>query len=582
MTAARARRILVAPDQIAGQLPAAFIMQAPAHSQVQALQAAALTATLESISDAVLMLGHAWEIRYMNGNAERLTKVQRDDVLGRNLWEVFPEAVGGPYYHAYHKAVDTNTPVTFEEHYAPLDLWTEIRAYPSEEGLTIYFRDISERKATEALNHRMAFYDKLTGLPNRQLLLDRLSHALALSQRSGRAGAILFIDLDHFKSINDTRGHDKGDLLLQQVADRLNDAVRSCDTVARFGGDEFVVLLEEVGSDAAAGAREIVSKLLHAFHAPFTVDGMEHYTTPSIGVALFGREKAGTDDILKRADLAMYQAKAAGRNGVAFFDPAMEAKVSARATLETDLRRALSNQEFELHYQPLASVEGKLSGVEALVRWHHPQRGLVPPAEFIQVAEETNMILRLGAWVLAEACAMLARWASDERTAALDMSVNVSMAQFHRPDFVEQVLAVLQQTGARPERLRLELTESLLLNDLEGTIQKMQRLRTVGVRFAVDDFGTGYSSLSYLHRLPLSQLKIDRSFIWDALKEGHGAAIVRMIVALGKTMGMSVLAEGVETPEQLAFVMAEGCHYYQGYLYSRPLPEAQLAKFLQR
>ncbi len=541
-----------------------------------------MTATLESISDAVLMLGHAWEIRYMNGNAERLTKVQRDDVLGRNLWEVFPEAVGGPYYHAYHKAVDTNTPVTFEEHYAPLDLWTEIRAYPSEEGLTIYFRDISERKATEALNHRMAFYDKLTGLPNRQLLLDRLSHALALSQRSGRAGAILFIDLDHFKSINDTRGHDKGDLLLQQVADRLNDAVRSCDTVARFGGDEFVVLLEEVGSDAAAGAREIVSKLLHAFHAPFTVDGMEHYTTPSIGVALFGREKAGTDDILKRADLAMYQAKAAGRNGVAFFDPAMEAKVSARATLETDLRRALSNQEFELHYQPLASVEGKLSGVEALVRWHHPQRGLVPPAEFIQVAEETNMILRLGAWVLAEACAMLARWASDERTAALDMSVNVSMAQFHRPDFVEQVLAVLQQTGARPERLRLELTESLLLNDLEGTIQKMQRLRTVGVRFAVDDFGTGYSSLSYLHRLPLSQLKIDRSFIWDALKEGHGAAIVRMIVALGKTMGMSVLAEGVETPEQLAFVMAEGCHYYQGYLYSRPLPEAQLAKFLQR
>ena len=541
-----------------------------------------MTATLESISDAVLMLGHAWEIRYMNGNAERLTKVQRADVLGRNIWEVFPEAVGGPYYQAYHKAVAANTPVTFEEHYAPLDLWTEIRAYPSEEGLTIYFRDISERKASEALSHRMAFYDKLTGLPNRQLLLDRLSHALALSQRSGRAGAVLFIDLDHFKSINDTRGHDKGDLLLQQVADRLNDAVRSCDTVARFGGDEFVVLLEELGSDAAAGAREIVAKLLQAFHAPFTVDGIEHYSTPSVGVALFGREKAGTDDILKRADLAMYQAKAAGRNGFAFFDPAMEARVSARATLEADLRRALANQEFELHYQPLASIEGQLSGVEALVRWRHPQRGLVSPAEFIPVAEETNLILRLGGWVLAEACAMLARWAGDERTAGLDMSVNVSMAQFHRPDFVEQVLAVLQQTGARPERLRLELTESLLLNDLEGTIQKMQRLRAVGVRFAVDDFGTGYSSLSYLHRLPLSQLKIDRSFIWDALKEGHGAAIVRMIVALGKTMGMSVLAEGVETSEQLVFVMAEGCHYYQGYLYSRPLPEAQLADFLQR
>ncbi|NVM76307.1 diguanylate cyclase (GGDEF)-like protein [Duganella sp. SG902] len=555
-------------------------MQAPQNSQVHALQAAALTATLESISDAVLMLGHDWEIRYMNGNAERLTKVQRADVLGRCLWDVFPEAIGGPYYQAYHKAVETNTPVTFEEHYAPLDLWTEIRAYPSEEGLTIYFRDISERKATEALSHRMAFYDKLTGLPNRQLLLDRLSHAMALSQRSGRPGAVLFIDLDHFKSINDTRGHDKGDLLLQQVADRLNDAVRSCDTVARFGGDEFVVLLEEIGGDAVAGARESVSKLLQAFHGPFTIDGIEHYSTPSIGVALFGREKAGTDDILKRADLAMYQAKAAGRNGFAFFDPAMEARVSARATLEADLRRAVANQEFELHYQPLASVDGELSGVEALLRWRHPQRGLVSPAEFIPIAEETSMILRIGGWVLEEACAMLARWAGDARTAGLDMSVNVSMAQFHRPDFVEQVLAVLRQTGARPERLRLELTESLLLNDLEGTIQKMQRLRAVGVRFSVDDFGTGYSSLSYLHRLPLSQLKIDRSFIWDALKEGHGAAIVRMIVALGRTMGMSVLAEGVETPEQLSFVMTEGCHYYQGYLYSKPLPEDQLNSFL--
>jgi len=541
-----------------------------------------LTATLESISDAVLMLGHEWEIRYMNRNAERLTKVRREDVLGRNLWEVFPEAVGGPYYRAYHQAVETNTPVTFEEHYAPLDLWTEIRAYPSEEGLTIYFRDISERKASEAENHRLAFYDKLTGLPNRQLLLDRLEHALSLSQRSGRPGALLFIDLDHFKSINDTRGHDKGDVLLQQVADRLNDAVRSCDTVARFGGDEFVVLLEEMGSDAAMVARDIASKLLRAFHAPFNVDGIEHYSTPSIGVALFGREQVSIDDILKRADLAMYQAKAAGRNGVTFFDPTMEARVSARAALETDLRRALANKEFELHYQPLASVDGRLSGVEALVRWRHPQRGMVSPAEFIPVAEETNMILRLGGWVLEEACGLLARWACGERTAALEMSVNVSAVQFHRPDFVEQVMAVLTSTGARPDRLRLELTESLLLDDVEGTIQKMQRLRALGVRFSVDDFGTGYSSLSYLHRLPLSQLKIDRSFIWDALKEGHGAAIVRMIVALAKTMGMSVLAEGVETPEQLAFVKAEGCQSYQGYLYSKPLPEAELAAFLLR
>jgi diguanylate cyclase (GGDEF)-like protein/PAS domain S-box-containing protein len=557
-------------------------MQGPQKSHTEALQAACLTATLESISDAVLMVGHEWQIRYMNANAERLLQVQRGDVLGRNAWEVFPEAVDGPYYRAYHQAVESNNPVTFEEHYAPLDLWTEIRAYPSEEGLTIYFRDISDRKAAEAEIHRLAFYDKLTGLPNRQLLLDRLEHALALGQRTGRPGAALFIDLDHFKSINDTRGHDKGDLLLQQVAGRLDDAVRSCDTVARFGGDEFVVLLEDLGTDAAAVAREIAGKLLQAFHEPFNVDGVEHYSTPSIGVALFGRERVGIDEILKRADLAMYQAKAAGRNNVSFFDPAMEARVSARAVLESDMRRALINHEFVLHYQPLATVNGQLSGVEALVRWRHPQRGLVPPAEFIPVAEDTNMILHLGCWVMMEACRELARWASDERTASLEMSVNVSATQFHRPDFVEQVLAVLSQTGARPDRLRLELTESLLLKDVEGTILKMQRLREAGVRFAVDDFGTGYSSLSYLHRLPLSQLKIDRAFICDALKEGHGAAIVRMIVALGKTLGMSVLAEGVETPEQLAFVMAEGCHYYQGYLFSKPLPEDQLAAFIAR
>jgi len=552
-------------------------MQGPNEPHAEALQAAALTATLESISDAVLMIGHRWEIRYMNGNAERLTHVQRGDVIGRNLWEVFPEAVGGPYYRAYHQAIATNTPVAFEEHYAPLDLWTEIRAYPSEEGLTIYFRDISARKATEAEIHKLAFYDKLTGLPNRQLLLDRLEHALALGQRAGRQGAMLFIDLDNFKSINDTRGHDKGDLLLQLVANRLNDAVRSCDTVARFGGDEFVVLLEDLGATeaaAAAAAGDIAEKLLQAFHAPFDIAGSEQYSTPSIGVTVFGPEKAGVEEVLQRADLAMYQVKASGRNGVSFFEPTMLTRVSQRAQMEADIRRALFNREFVLHYQPQVDMDGRVAGVEALVRWQHPQRGMVSPAEFIPVAEESNLILPLGRWVLEEACSLLARWSREPRTAGLEMSVNVSSAQFHRPDFVEQVLEVLARSGAPAARLRLELTESLLLSDVEGTVQKMQRLREKGVCFALDDFGTGYSSLSYLHRLPIDQLKIDRSFIRDA---GHGAAIVRMIIALGKSMNMSVLAEGVETTEQLAFITAEGSHCYQGYLFSKPVPEAQLA-----
>ncbi|MBV6322196.1 putative bifunctional diguanylate cyclase/phosphodiesterase [Duganella violaceipulchra] len=550
-------------------------MQEPPLSLATAQETDCLTATLESISDAVLMLDRSWNIRYMNGNAERLLKVQRHEVVGKNVWTVFPEAVDGPYYRAYHMAVETNSLVEFEEHYAPLDLWTEIRAYPSQQGVTIYFRDISERKAIEAQIHNMAFYDKLTGLPNRQLLLDRAGHALSL----GHLGAMLFIDLDNFKTINDTRGHDKGDMLLQLVAARLRAEVRECDTVARFGGDEFIVLLEDLGStenDVARVAQDIALKIVRAFAEPFDIEGMEQYSTPSIGITVFSGACGSVDEVLKRADLAMYQAKAAGRNTVSFFDPTMQARVSARAALEADMRRALGNDEFVLHYQPLMSVDGTMAGVEALVRWKHPQRGLVPPAEFIPVAEESNLILPLGRWVMREAGSRLAQWSGDTRTAGLEIAVNVSAAQFHRPDFVEHVLEVLAQTGARADRLRLELTESLLLKDVEGTVGKMQQLRAAGVSFALDDFGTGYSSLSYLHRLPLDQLKIDRSFIWSAVKEDSGAAIVRIIVLLGKALNMSVLAEGVETQEQLNFVIAEGCQYYQGYIFSKPLPEPEL------
>ncbi|RFP23023.1 EAL domain-containing protein [Duganella sp. BJB488] len=548
-------------------------MLEPPQSQAAALETGCPAVTLESISDAVLVLDRSWNIRYMNGNAERLLQVRRAEVMGRNVWEVFPEAVDGPYHRAYLQAVETNSPVAFEEHYVPLDLWTEIRAYPSDDGLTIYFRDISERKAAEAQIHSMAFYDQLTGLPNRQLLLDRAGHALSL----GHLGAMLFIDLDNFKTINDTRGHDKGDMLLRMVAARLRTEVRGCDTVARFGGDEFIVLLEELGTtenDAAAAAQEIALKIVHAFGEPFAIDGMDQYSTPSIGITVFSG--GSVDEVLKRADLAMYQAKAAGRNTISFFDPAMQARVSARAALEADMRRALGNGEFVLYYQPLMCVDGAMAGVEALVRWAHPQRGLVPPAEFIPVAEESNLILPLGRWVMREACQRLAAWAGDARTAGLEMAVNVSASQFHRPDFVEHVLETLAQTGARAARLRLELTESLLLKDVGGTVEKMQRLRAAGVSFALDDFGTGYSSLSYLHRLPLDQLKIDRSFIWGAAKEDSGAAIVRIIVSLGKALNMSVLAEGVETQQQLDFVIAEGCQYYQGYLFSKPLPEPEL------
>ncbi|WP_295999119.1 bifunctional diguanylate cyclase/phosphodiesterase [Rugamonas sp.] len=544
-----------------------------------------LTTTLESITDAFLMVDRDWTLTYLNSEAERLLQCTRENVVGVNVWTSFPEAVGGPYYRAYHKAMETNTSVSFEEYYEPLDLWTEIRAYPSQEGLAIYFLDISQRKASEAEIHALAFYDKLTGLPNRQLLLNRVEHALELCRRVARPGALLVIDLDNFKAINDTRGHDKGDILLQLVAGRLRGVVRDSDTVARFGGDEFVILLEDLGVtdvEAAAGAQAIGGKVLAAFGAPFDIAGVAEYSTPSVGITIFDGGSGSVDDVLKRADMAMYQSKAGGRNGISFFDPDMQARVSARVALEADLRQALAHQEFVLHYQPQAAVDGRLCGAEALVRWQHPRRGLVPPSEFIAIAEETGLIIPLGRWVMETACRQLARWGASRATDMLEMAVNVSAYQFHRADFVETVLAVLRESGARPSRLKLELTESLLLKDVDGTIEKMKRLKQIGVGFALDDFGTGYSSLSYLHRLPLDQLKIDHTFIWDAFREGHGAAIVRIIVALGKALKMTVLAEGVETDSQFSFIVAEGCQAYQGYLLSKPLPEAALAEFIAR
>ncbi len=545
--------------------------------------AARLAATLESITDAVLMLDRNWNFSYLNAQAERLLHCPRAEVLGTNIWLRFPDAVGGPYYQHYHKAMDQGCVVSFEEYYEPLKLWTEIRAYPSEDGLAIYFMDINERKAVEAEIHQLAFYDTLTGLPNRQLLLDRLDQALIASERERRLGAVLFLDLDNFKSINDTRGHDKGDILLKLVAQRLRLCVRAGDTVARFGGDEFVILLGELGDSEQAAAlhAQAVAEVVHGcFGEPFDIAGEQQYSSASIGVSVFGNEQLVTEEVLKRADLAMYQAKAGGRAGITFYFAAMQARVQTRVTIEADLRRALAENQFVLHYQPLADVAGRMTGVEALVRWQHPSRGLVAPNDFIPIAEETGMILALGRWVLQSACAELAGWALAARTAELTIAVNVSAAQFHRSDFVDTVLTVLQETGANPALLKLELTESLLLKDVATIIAKMDALRAVGVGFSLDDFGTGYSSLSSLHMLPLYQLKIDRTFVHDALGRQHGAVIARTILALGKALDLQVLAEGVETQQQLDLIISAGCQSYQGYLYSRPLAAPALAAFI--
>ncbi len=445
------------------------------------------------------------------------------------------------------------------------------------------FSDITARKAAEDEINNLAFYDPLTGLPNRRLLLDRLKHAMAASSRSGQFGAMLFIDLDNFKDLNDSRGHHVGDLLLQQVSGRLVACTREGDTTARLGGDEFVVMLEDLGTDRQAGAdhaRVVGEKVLASLNQPYQLANSVHHSTPSIGIALFGELQGNLDEVLKRADLAMYQAKASGRNALRFFDPEMQAVVVERAALEDDLRQAIQKQHFTLAYQAQVQQDGKITGAEVLLRWQHATRAAVSPGQFIPLAEETGLILPLGHWVLETACAQLTKWASHKTNSELSISVNVSARQFRHPDFVDQVLAILEHTHANPQRLKIELTESLLVSDVEDIITKMNALKAVGVGFSLDDFGTGYSSLSYLKRLPLDQLKIDQGFVRNILSDPNDAAIARMVIALAESLGLKVIAEGVEQVAQRDFLARLGCYSYQGYLYGRPLPLEQFERLL--
>lgn len=444
-------------------------------------------------------------------------------------------------------------------------------------------RDITQRKTAEDMIRHLAFYDPLTDLPNRQLLLDRLQKALASSARSGHLGALLFIDLDNFKILNDTLGHQMGDQLLKKVAQRLSASVRKTDLVARLGGDEFVVMADDLSSDPAAAAhkaRVLAEKVLNTLREPFALTGHHHFATPSIGVTIFSGTQADVGELLKQADLAMYQAKSLGRNTLCFFDPAMQSAMSANARTGSDLRDGLRRGEFVLHYQPQVDRAGVITGVEALLRWRHPERGLTFPAEFIPVAEDTGLILPLGQWALETACAQLAAWARRPETANLSIAVNVSVRQFRHPDFVDSVVACIRNSGVRPHRLKLELTESLLADRMEITMEKMGMLKALGVTLSLDDFGVGYSSLSVLKRLPLDQLKIDKAFVADVLTDPNDAAISRAIIALAQSLGLQVVAEGVETVEQRDFLTYQGCDQFQGHLFSKPLPIEQLDALL--
>jgi diguanylate cyclase (GGDEF)-like protein len=434
-------------------------------------------------------------------------------------------------------------------------------------------RELQQLKAAHDEITNLAFFDPLTGLPNRRLLLDRLRQTLAASIRSNRKRALLFVDLDDFKTLNDTLGHHIGDLLLQEVARRIIASIRETDTVARLGGDEFVVLLQDLSEtpeDAAAQAKHVAEKILSTLHQPYLLDGRECRSSSSIGITVFGNPQDSTNEVLQQADIAMYQAKAAGRNTLHFFAPALQAAVNARAEMEEDLRQSIRTNDFHLYYQ--AQVDrGVLIGVEALVRWKHPRRGLLPPDDFIPLAEQTGLILTLGDWVLETACKQIAAWAV-EGTAHLTVAVNISARQLLNPDFVQNVLTTLARTGANPHNLKLELTESMFVQDLEDVIAKMTVLKSHGVRFSLDDFGMGYSSLAYLRRLPLDQLKIDQEFVRDILVDASSGAIAQSIISLSKAMGLSVIAEGVETEGQRDFLARLGCHSFQGFLFSGPLP----------
>lgn len=466
--------------------------------------------------------------------------------------------------------------------------WMTMSAVCSNHGEPTHYvgtiSDITQNIEAQAEIHRLAYYDALTQLPNRRLLLDRLGQAMAASKRSGHYGALVFLDLDHFKNLNDTRGHDIGDLLLIEVANRLHNAVREGDSIARLGGDEFVVVLENLSGDpgeAAVQAEWVSEKIRVSLSRTYSIAGADFHGSTSLGIALFLAHEESIETLLKQADLALYQAKNSGRNCLRFFDAAMQTALDERSVLEADLRVALHQGQFELFYQGQIDRDRRIFGVEALLRWRHPLRGVLTPDAFIPLAEETGQILPIAKWVLYTGCAQLKAWSKRPATRHLRLAINISTRQFRQPSFVAEVRQALAVTGADPNRLTIELTERLIVDNVDDTLAKMEALQKLGIGFSMDDFGTGYSSLSQLSQLPLRQLKIDGSFISDLTTNAKDATVVQTIISMGHSLGLNVIAEGVETEAQLACLDTFDCATFQGYVFNRPEPLAEFEKRLR-
>lgn len=453
-------------------------------------------------------------------------------------------------------------------------------------ALFVYRREIhvtAEREATQEKILTLAYHDDLTQLPNRHLLKDRLQQAASISGRNGMSCALLFIDLDHFKTLNETKGYEVGDTLLIQVAERLSSNAREADTVSRLGADEFVVVLKTLDAmmpEATEQARIVAGKYQALLSQPYQLKDHIHVLTPSIGIVMFKGEQSNVENLLKFAEVAMHQAKTSGRNTIVFHDSDMQNVLESRAQMELELRLALERHQFQLYYQIKVDSDGRASGAEALIRWIHPEHGVVSPAKFIPLAEETGLILPMGQWVLETACKQLKAWQSDPNTRGLTLSVNVSARQFRQPDFVAQVKSAIERNGVDPKLLKLEPTESMLFDNIESVVATMSELKAFGVQFSLDDFGTGYSSLQYLKRLPLDELKIDQSFVRNLATDSSDRAIVRTIIAMAQSLNFDVIAEGVETEEQRQILFKKGCTHYQGYLFGRPVPIEQFNAML--
>lgn len=564
--------------------------------QKQEEQAQHTQAILDNIIEGIITIDEAGVIGSANPAAEALFGHTADEMTGMTVDALIPglyqQASADPFMAPF---TADGQPLVLASRHEFEGVRASGQAFPlelavskiSREEKPLYIaviRDISQRKLSEQKINSLAFFDPLTQLPNRRLFYDRLEHARAASRRNNNYGALLFIDLDKFKRLNDTAGHSTGDKLLQMVAARLSSCVRDNDTVARLGGDEFVLIVEDVGEDipsAILHAESVGEKLRVSLNQPYVEIRPPYEGTPSIGITLFTGDEVSVEELLQQVDMAMYQAKAAGRNRVTFFDPAMQAAAVTYATLENELRTAISEQQFELFYQVQVDRNGQPTGAEALLRWHHPQKGYLRPREFMGLAEETRLIVPIGRWVIQAACHQLAAWARHPGTAHLLLAVNVSALQVAEPDFVDTVLHCLAQAGADPRKLVLELTETLLAGDMESVIVKMKALRTKGINFALDDFGTGYSSLSYLKQMPIEQLKIDQSFVRDILLDHNDSIIAKAIIALARSMELGVIAEGVESEAHRKVLTAEGCLNQQGYLFGHPMPASEFEQSLR-